>query len=207
MTSAQMPSSRAICIAGGDGSGKSTQVAALATAFVEQGLTPAVVTIWDVFDDPVMSAKLPYENAADVFAYLKVLSPRSRSHFLFHALHAALDLAEAKSPDVLLLNAYWYKYFATEVAHGGDPAVLRSLAAGFPEPDLTFFLKISAETTLTRKDQPSDYETGYGDFLEFQRHSLRVLDQLSTDLGWTELDGTRDQDEITATILDAIGNR
>lgn len=197
--------SRTICITGGDGSGKSTQVAALAAALTEKGLSFAVVTIWDAFDDPAMSSKLPFGKPADVFEYLKLLSPRSRSHFLFHALHASLDLAATRSPDVLLINAYWYKYFATEVAHGGNPAMLRALAAGFPEPDVTFFLKISAETTVLRKDQPSDYETGYGDFLEFQRHSLQALEQLSTGLGWVELDGTHGQLDITSNILDVAG--
>lgn len=196
---------RSICIAGGDGSGKSTQVAALAEALTERGLSPAVVTIWDVFDDPEMSAKLPFEKPADVFAYLKVLSPRSRSHFLFHALHAALDLAHAKSPDVLLLNAYWYKYYATEVAHGGVPAVLRSLAAGFPEPDTTFYLRVTPETTLARKDRPSDYESGYGDYLEFQRLSLKALDELAAELNWTEIDGTRPPADITGALLAEVG--
>lgn len=192
---------RSICIAGGDGSGKSTQVAAVADALTQRGFSPAVVTIWDVFDDAEMSARLPFEKPADVFAYLKVLSPRSRSHFLFHALHAALDLAAAKSPDVLLLNAYWYKYYATEIAHGGDAAVLRSLAAGFPEPDTTLYLRVPPETTLARKDQPSDYESGYGDYLEFQRLSLKALDELAAELNWIEIDGTRDRADITAAVL------
>ena len=192
---------RSICIAGGDGSGKSTQVAALSAALVEHGFSPAVVTIWDVFDDADMSAKLPFAKPADVFAYLKVLSPRSRSHFLFHALHAALDLAYATSPDVLLLNAYWYKYYSTEVAHGGDPAILRATAAGFPEPDTTFYLRVPPETTLARKERPSDYESGYGDYLEFQQHSLKALDELAAELNWTEIDGTGAPADITSRIL------
>ena len=198
---------RSICIAGGDGSGKSTQVDALATALTSQGLAVAKVGIWDVFEDPELSGKLPFRTHGEVFAYLKALSPRSRSHFLFHALHAALDLATAKNPDVLLLNAYWYKYYATETAHGGDPVVLRSLTAGFPEPDVTCYLKTSAETTLARKEQPSDYESGYGDYVSFQRRSLRVLDELSSELGWHEVHGTRSPEDVTTALLKSLALR
>lgn len=195
-----------VCIAGGDGSGKTTQVARVAAAFEAHGQTVAPVTIWDAFLDPAVATKLPF-RPADVYGYLKVLNPLSRAHFLFHAIHLAFDLATKRDADVILLNAYWFKYFATEVAHGGDPEALRGLAAGFPTPDHVFYLRISPSDALARKGRRSDYESGYGDeqqFLLFQQRSHAVLAGLAAELGWADLDGTQTTSAITEQILDRL---
>ncbi|MET9024549.1 aminotransferase class III-fold pyridoxal phosphate-dependent enzyme [Nocardia sp. NPDC004168] len=195
---------RLICLAGGDGSGKTTQVARIAAEFEAQGHSVAAVTIWDAFLDPKVSSKLPWGSPAEIYGYLQMLTPLSRAHFLFHAMQLALDLAAERGADIVLANAYWYKYYATEVAHGGDPAVLRSLAAGFPEPDRTFYLAVRPQDALSRKRLRSDYESGYGDeesFLAFQQRSHEALDALSDELGWIRLDGTAAQAEITSAVL------
>ena len=198
---------RMICVAGCDGSGKSTQIASLAAIFEQDGQSVAPVTIWDAFGDPVVSAKLPFGRPSDVYAYLRILTPLARAHFLFHAMHLALELATSRGPDVVLIDAYWYKYYATEVAHGGDPAMLRALAAGFPEPDRTFYLAVSPRAALARKARRSDYESGYGDerdFLDFQQRSREAIADLSSEFGWIELDGTAEADSITAAIVDRL---
>lgn len=198
---------RLLCIAGADGSGKTTQIARLASAFETQGHSVAAVTIWDAFLDPAVSAKLPFANPEEVYAYLKVLAPTARAHFLFHAMHLALDLAATRGADTVLVNAYWYKYYATEVAHGGDPQVLRSLAAGFPTPDRVFHLTVRPDEALARKQLRSDYESGYGDdqeFLSFQERSHAALDALSSEFDWVRIDGTAPVAEITATVLEQL---
>ncbi|MGC0366671.1 thymidylate kinase [Rhodococcus sp. 27YEA15] len=198
---------RLVCVSGADASGKSTQVDAVVRRLSGEGVRARAVGIWDALDDTDVVAALPFGSRSDVYAYLRVLSPRSRVHFLFHALHLALDLARATSPEVIVLNAYWYKYFATEVAHGGDMQSMRLLAAGFPLPQLTFFLDISAETALSRKVSRSDYESGYGDesaFLTFQRTSHAILGSLADELDWVVLDGTRAPEELGRSILAGI---
>ncbi len=198
---------RLICIAGGDGSGKTTQIARLSAALQAQGHAIAPVTIWDAFLDTSVASKLPFRSA-DIYGYLKLLSPVSRAHFLFHALHLALELAGRRDADTVLLNAYWYKYFATEVAHGGEPSVLRQLAAGFPEPDLTFYLTISPPDALARKRQRSDYESGYGDadeFLAFQERSQATIDTLADEFAWIRLDGATAPTDLTTAMLERIG--
>ncbi|MFB7723218.1 hypothetical protein [Nocardia sp. NPDC056100] len=196
-----------VCIAGGDASGKSTQVAAVSAVLRDRGIRVAEAGIWDALDAPAIASRLPFRDRDEVFGYLRVLRPLSRALFLFHAVQVAVELAADTEPEVILLNAYWYKYFATEVAHGGDASALRAYASGFPEPDLTCYLKVSPQTALSRKLERSDYESGYGDadtFLRFQQHSQTVLDGLSRELGWRELDGTADPNTLTATIAAAI---
>ena len=73
---------RMICITSCDGSGKSTQIAALAAIFEQNGQTVAPVTIWDAFGDPAVSAKLPFKRPSDVYAYLRVLAPLARAPLL-----------------------------------------------------------------------------------------------------------------------------
>jgi dTMP kinase len=198
-----------ICVAGGDGSGKTTQIARLTAFFEERHRKVAPVSIWDAFTDLAVVSKLPIAQPSDIYRYLKLLSPVCRTHFLFHALHLALELARDRQPNVMLLDGYWYKYFATEVAHGGDPAQLRRLAAGFPEPDLTFYFSVSPQDALARKANRSDYESGYGEddqkFLDFQHRAHEVLQALAVEYGWTELDGRSSPDDITTALIQRLG--
>lgn len=203
-----LPPTSVICVAGGDGSGKTTQIARLTAYFSERGHNAVPVTIWDAFADPTVASKLPFDRPSDVYGYLKLLGPVSRTHFLFHALHLALERASDRNPDVLLLNAYWYKYFATEVAHGGDPALLRQLAAGFPEPDFTFYLSVDPEEAMARKAHPSDYEYGYARdaqaMLAFQRRARDILRALALEYTWIELDGRSSPTDVTAAMIQRL---
>lgn len=196
-----------VCVAGGDGAGKSTQIAELAAALRARDIRPAIVSAWDALSDPIVARRLPFGRRSEVHEYVRVLGPGSRPHFMFHALHVAYERALAKSPDVILLNAYWYKYFATELAHGGDPALLRAWTLGFPPPVRTFYLRISPETALERKSLRSDYESGYGDaaaFVEFQGRSQQVLEELCAEMNWTELDGTLPPEELTNAMITGV---
>ena len=197
-----------ICVVGGDGSGKTTQIARLTAFFEEEKRKVVPVTIWDAFVDPTVASKLPFERPSDVYAYLKLLGPVSRTHFFFHALHLALERAWDRKPNVLLLNAYWYKYFATEVAHGGDPALLRQLAAGFPAPNRTFYLSVGPEEAFARKTHRSDYESGYGrdeqTTMAFQRRAHEALQALAVEYSWTELDGRSSPSDITSTMIHQV---
>lgn len=197
-----------VCITGGDGSGKTTQIARLAAELGKAGVTVAPITIWDAFLDPATSSKLPFAKPADVYGYLQLLEPVARTHFLYHSLHLALDLASQRRADVLLVNSHWYKYFATEAAYGGDLLVLRQLAAGFFDPDLTFYLRLTPEEALERKQRRTDYESGYGTddeaFLRLQSSSHKTLDALADELDWIEIPATEQVDDITARMLGHI---
>jgi thymidylate kinase len=201
----------AICMTGGDGSGKSTQIDCLTKFFEQRKIATAAVSVWDAFTDPAVVAAMPIADPSDIYRYLKLLGPNSRPHFLFHALHLSLERALERRPQVLLLDGYWYKYFAAEIAHGADPAVLRSLAAAFPEPNVTFHLAIGPQDALRRKFHHSDYESGYGDdaqaFLDFQEGVQHVLIGLAMEFGWIDIEAQQPPEEVTKIITFQLEER
>ncbi|MDF2825025.1 MAG: tmk 1, partial [Mycobacterium sp.] len=151
---------------------------------------------------------MPIKGPSDIYGYLRLLGPDSRLHFLFHALHLALQRAREQRPQLLLLDGYWFKYFAADVAHGADPVVLRNLAVSFPIPDMTFHLVLGTDEALSRKTNRSDYENGFSDgaqdFLAFQGRMRVVLQGLARDLGWIEVDARRRPADITTSMIEQI---
>ncbi|MEM7394790.1 MAG: hypothetical protein AAF492_20855, partial [Verrucomicrobiota bacterium] len=104
-----------ICVTGPDGAGKTTQLTRLAEHYAYDSANKVVaVTIWDMLFDPDFKSCIPFKNPREVDAYLGALDAMPRSLFLFHCMLQALDSAIRKEPDVMLVNAYWYKYYATE---------------------------------------------------------------------------------------------
>jgi dTMP kinase len=200
-----------ICVTGPDGSGKSTQVARLTEALERDGKRVAVVTIWDLLLDPSCRGKVMFDEPSQVDKYMRLLDPTSRALFIYHGLHEAVVMARRRQADVLLLNAYWYKYYATEVAHGGDRTLLRQLARIFPEPALTFYLKVAPEQAFDRKGQVSGYECGYpaertlDAFVRFQRVAHAELDALADELRWVPVNGNAPMAELTDVLAGRIG--
>ncbi len=201
-----------ICVTGADGAGKTTQLGRLAERLerVEQRKV-ACVTIWDLLLDPDTSPKVGLRSPRQVDTFLRILEPMARALYLFSSFRAALDRALAQSPDVLLLNSYWYKYYATEVAHGGaaEP-MLRIAEAAFPEPDTTFYLRLTPAQAFGRKADLSGYETGFAEprseeaFLAFQTRAHAALDQQAERRGWFPIDAARPPAETTEAILERI---
>jgi thymidylate kinase len=203
-----MPSgTQLICVTGPDGSGKTTQIARIAEALSRRGRQKIVpMTIWDMLLDPSTRGRVAFKSPGELDSFLEVLSPMARMLFLAHCLYAALDLAVARKPDIILANGYWYKYWATEVAHGGDPDAMLQLMTIFPEPARTFCLDISAEEAFKRKAKVSGYETGFAPertleaFAAFQARARPPFERLAQQKQWIRLNGK----ESAATLSEAI---
>jgi thymidylate kinase len=203
---------RIICVTGPDGAGKTTQLRRIAEGLEKRGgRKVAPVTIWDLLLDPATRGKIMFKSPGEVDGYLQILSPISRTLFLYHCFYQALELAKARRPDVLLVNAYWYKYYATEVAHGGDAPTLLRLAEIFPEPALVFYLQVDAEEAFRRKAVLSGYETGFANprskeaFLAFQARAHQALETEAERRGWIRMNGKEPAEPLTQMILARIG--
>jgi thymidylate kinase len=164
-----------ICVSGADGSGKSTLVGELAKALS----ISSVVTIWDLMADP--RARPIFSSKDQLQAFLGVLQPESRSLFLMSCLKAAMD----RAPDgLILVDSYWYKYLANELALGADAVRLRGVSALFERPTLTFHLELAPVVAAARKQGTfSPYECGLraptaGNFVDFQSRTGPIVKQL-----------------------------
>ncbi len=194
-----------------DGAGKSTLVGELAERLRASGATVVVSTIWDPIYDPHFAGQTLFSHPREADPYLALLDPISRMHFMSHALQTSLVRAMAQDPDVVLLNAYWYKYFATETAHGGDPSVLRKITCSFPTPEATICISLPVAEAAKRKSAYSRYETGFGPqrsreaFEAFQRPVAAVMDELALEFGWTTLSGEQRLEELVDQALSHLG--
>jgi thymidylate kinase len=196
-----------VCVTGPDGSGKSTQVDALAERLRRDGRSVARSTIWDAMLDPAFAGRALFERPAQADAYLELLDSTSRMYFLCHALQESLVRARARAADVVLLNAYWYKYYAVEVAHGGDVSALRTICSALPEPDVTFYLRVPPSRAASRKERFTGYETGFpavrtaAAFEAFQVVAARELAVLAGERGWIGVPGEEPAAAITDRLL------
>ena len=156
-----------ICITGPDGSGKSTLIASL----VSELSNAKEVTIWDALNNKEVAL---FTSKKEVDNYLCILTPVARVLFLAHALKYAVDKALETGAETILLNAYYYKYFASEIALGIDQVSIKFLESLFPIPDKIIFLSVNPEICASRKKHLSRYECGCRDatkenFIDFQK--------------------------------------
>lgn len=143
-----------ICITGMDGIGKSTLISILANQFN----SCYVANIWDLLDSPVKG--LPFKSKKDLDNYICDLTPDSRFLFLAHALKYSTDKALSTKKEVILLDSYYYKYMATELALGAEVILVNKVVERFPKPHLVVELKLPMDEIIKRKTKFSRYECG-----------------------------------------------
>lgn len=141
-----------VAITGMDGVGKNSIIAALQAHFPES----FTAEIWQ----PMYGKTSPFSSKQAVDDYLCSLHPESRTLFLAHALMESTQLALKSNAPIVFLNAYYFKYFASELALGVSEATINSLISLFPKPDLTIALTCPIATTSERKQRFSRYECG-----------------------------------------------
>lgn len=176
------------CITGADGTGKSTLVHSLAQQFPQT----YVANIWDLLEE---HHDLLFRSKRDIDQYLCALTPDARLLFLAHALKYSIDKALRSGATVIFFNAYYYKYFATELALGANAALVKSLADGLPRPHKVVRLQLDAVSAAARKPQFSRYECGAvaipsaETFIRFQQQAALAWKMFDTN-GWKTIDAS-----------------
>lgn len=192
-----------ICITGIDGVGKSTLVDLFSDKFPEAYIS----NIWDIMDGGIET--VPFKSKQDIDNYLCELSPDSRLLFLAHALKYSVDKALDSGCDLVFLNGYYYKYFASELALGASTNLVDLLISTFPIPDYIFNLELPLTDIANRKPYFSRYECGLSKqpskdyFIHFQKEALAQWKVFDAD-NWTDLSAKDSPEDLLKSILSKI---
>lgn len=187
-----------VCITGMDGTGKSTLIRSLKPDFPNA----QIATIWDAFTQS--DNGLAFESKQAIDEYLCRQGPDARLMFLAHAMKQALDIALMTNPELLFVNGYYYKYFASELALGAPLKLVKALAKAFPTPDLVLHLELPIALAAARKTRWSRYECGLQQtpsqegFVGFQQKVKPNWKYFETD-DWLPLAATKSPESLVLT--------
>ncbi|WP_158894041.1 dTMP kinase [Amycolatopsis anabasis] len=213
---------REITVVGIDGAGKSTLAARLHQALNDAG-HDAILVGKHSTEMPMDTELSAYVDRLNALVYRRDarVAQACGDHYWLLALAAWYTLQDklviqpalAAGTHVILDNAH-HKILAR---YAVNPKVSTELAeqvfAHLTEPDLTFFLRISARDALARKGEFSSLETGHTgagdeDFIHYQDIVLEKLREHEQRGGWLSLDVTdMDRDTVFTTAADALTDR
>jgi thymidylate kinase len=192
-----------VAIVGPDGAGKSTLTDLLARRLSAAGRPASRVDRWDVVGDPhYPTASCLNPTVSEVRTCAGRMSGTPRLLFLLWASVLSLTDRDGGLPGrIVLLDGYWMKHAASEVAYGADLEWVESVAGGLPPADLVVYLRLEPETAWLRKDgNPMLYECGLDptrsreSFLRHQGAIVTVLDRWAERYGWLTVDGEASPD-------------
>lgn len=192
-----------IVITGADGTGKSTLIDLLK----EKLNSYYIATIWDLLFSSVKG--LPFKSKLELDNFLCDLTPDSRFLFLSHALKYSTDMALQSGKEVIVLDSYFYKYQAAELALGADKELVGKVVDSFVKPDIVFEMRLPLAVVTERKNEFSRYECGRADngnlddFIEFQQKALKIWDEYKIENHYI-LDALVDKEKLVEKILELI---
>lgn len=137
-----------------DGTGKTTLINSLSNYFGNVHVSK----IWDLLQ--TKEQFLPFRSKKEVDTFLCALTPDSRLFFLAHALKYSIDKALQSESKCIIVDGYYFKYFASEITLGAQSKLVDSLIESFPKPDLVIELSLEIEKAALRKEKFSRYECG-----------------------------------------------
>lgn len=206
-----------IAIVGPDGAGKSTIVQAV-KAEVAKLCSVSLVDKWDILDrETFPEYRFLSTDLKTLRTCVAEMRDTNRTLFLFWALQGSLSPARLAQSEVVLLDGYWPKHAAAEIAYSAPPALLEALIAVMPRADLTILLDVEPEVAYERRTSDPNtalvaYECGQAGcsregFIAHQSKIRSTLLPWARDLGWTVVDANRPLDAVTAEVVEKVIRR
>ena len=202
-----------INILGGDGGGKTTQVARLIRWVRERHDLPVdSVAKRDIFDTATYPEcdffGVPYEHVAH--RCLPNMRGTARAFWLYYMNAVLASEIEQRRDVVVFHDGYWHKHYATEAAMGLDPDWLLAMGSALPEPDLTIVFDIDPREIVRRGHVHKPYESGCdfacsdASFIAQQDKVRFHLMRLARERGYRVVDAAQDEDALFATLCTII---
>jgi thymidylate kinase len=203
-----------IAVVGADGAGKSTVTSAVRDRVVAAGYPARRLDRWDIVGNPAYpTARFLTPDQREVRSCTARMSSSPRLLFLLWA--AAMALLDGRpgpaAGEITLMDGYWMKHAASEVAYGLDRTWVEQVALGLPRPDLTIHLRVPPETAWQRKDgRPFPYECAMDltcsrtSFLAHQRAIHELLDHWAARYGWLTVDATQPLSAVVDVVVRQI---
>lgn len=207
-----------IAVDGPDGAGKSSQVALLSDWLIGQGVSCQVVSKWDVLDARRHPEAGFLGGTRDqLSACVAQMAAPARTMFILWMYAAsavrAIRLAQAS---LVILDGFWMKHAAAELAYGADPRLVRAMAEAMPAIDAIFYLDVEPAEALRRKQgKLTRYECGLDPSLDPAKFTDGQRDIRQRLLTWARRDGWRviqpgsmdqTQQELRSAVWAAIGS-
>jgi thymidylate kinase len=112
---------------------------------------------------------------------------------------------------IVLLDGYWMKHAASEIAYGLDEKWVEYVVAGLPLPDLVIYLRLTPEEAWLRKrGSLVSYECGMDtscsktSFLAHQYRISSLLDAWSERFGWVVIDASAPSSDVVADACEQL---
>jgi thymidylate kinase len=189
-----------ISIVGADGAGKTIVSKEVVDRINDRGYLAQRVDRWDIVGNIAYpSARFLKPDIIDIRSCIAEMPSPSRLLFLLWSMAMALTAkvhGDSKG-DLVILDGYWMKHAASEIAYGLDPAWVGSVVEGIPGTDLVLYLRLEPDAAWQRKQgNLVPYECGMDEscskesFLKHQGRIGAILDEWSKKSGWTEIDAS-----------------
>ncbi|GAB0105201.1 dTMP kinase [Nocardia sp. JMUB6875] len=189
-----------ISIVGFDGSGKTTQLEAVAEVLRARG-REVVVTKQPTDWYRELGEVRTFHDAGGSSATARVLALLAAADRLRH-IHEVVNPALRRGA-VVLCDRYVYATYGVFIHRGVDAAFLTTINHGVPRPDFAFYLKMSPEQLASR------LRARDGNALQFEERSLdriasitRTYDEMAEEL--LTVDGSLPPEVVTDTLLRTI---